>query len=416
MKVVQVQVRAVFSSARSFLFLTALMAITFITAVMANAQTYTIMHRFNGTDGEQPNFLLLGQDGVLYGTTFYGGDRNCDPPFGCGTVFKLDHSGLTTIHTYSGGSDGELPWGQLVQDSASNLYGTNNYTDRVWKLDSSGNQTIVYQFSLDQGTQAGPALVGGPGNALYGILLMKEGGGCGAVYKVNRNTGRITTLHSFIESDGCHPQSGLLRDPTGNLYGTTVFGGDLSCDQKSGCGVVYKLDTAGNLTVLHSFHGGSDGAYPTDVSVTMDSAGNLYGMTGVGGAGGGAGDCLGNGCGLVYKIDTEGNYSVVYSFSSKFSSDVATGGVLWSPNGYLYGVVGIDGADAEGMVFQIDSMGNFTDLHDFTAFSRDGFAPYAGLMRDGSGNLYGLTKFGGFHNCGQTYSSAGCGVIFKITF
>jgi len=154
------------------------------------------------------------------------------------------------LHTFGGPGDGGIPYGGLVRDSAGNLYGT---------------------------TQLG----GSTANC---------GNGCGVVFKVDK-TGNETILYSFTGgADGWQPTAGLLRDAAGNLYGTTMLGG-ANCG--NGCGVVFKLDTAGALTVLHNFTGGAAGGAPLG-DLVRDSAGNLYGTTS---ASGGCGQC-----GVVFKI------------------------------------------------------------------------------------------------------------------
>jgi uncharacterized repeat protein (TIGR03803 family) len=112
-------------------------------------------------------------------------------------------------------------------------------------------------------------------------------------------------LYSFTGgADGGSPYSGVIRDPAGNLYGTAAFGGT-ACG-KDGCGVVYKIDTAGNYTVLHTFTGGTDGSEPL-AGVILDSAGNLYGTADWGGT---------SGLGVVYKIDPAGQETILHSFGA----------------------------------------------------------------------------------------------------
>ena len=195
--------------------------------------------------------------------------------------------------------------------------------------------------------------------------------GCGAVFKID-SRGKKTTLHSFVGTDGQRPQGGIIRDAVGNIYGTTFLGGNLS--QCSGspwgsCGVVYKLAPNGKLTVLHNFtSSGNDGFNSVDGRLLMDSEGNLYGTTQLGGSHNGVCASLFlSGCGTVFKIDAGGTYSVLYRFTG-------TGG--------------------------------------------DGALPFAGLVVDPTGDLYGTTFFGGSYVgvCGQQqeFAASGCGTVFKI--
>jgi uncharacterized repeat protein (TIGR03803 family) len=168
----------------------------------------------------------------LYGTTNYGGDLTCNPPLGCGVIFKLDTTGVETVlHEFTGTPDGAFPVAALIQDAIGNFYGTTSTggtanLGTIFKLDTSGNETV---------------------------------------------------LHSFTGSDGSYPDASLILDFSGTLYGTAYNGG------AAGLGVVFKLDSAGTLTVLHTFAGTADGAHPY-ANLLLDGRGNLYGTTTLGGS------------------------------------------------------------------------------------------------------------------------------------
>jgi len=257
----------------------------------------TILHSFAGTpDGEDPRSVLV-RDGAgnLYGMTQYGGTNG-----GYGTVFKLDAKGkVTLLHSFSGTPDGEDPYAGLLRDRAGNLYGTTMFGGTgggfgtVFRLDANGKLTLLHSFA---GTPDGVnplagLLRDGAGN-LYGTTEYGgTNGGYGTVFKVNAK-GKLTLLHSFAGTpDGQNPYSRLIRDSTGNLYGTTFYGGT------SGYGSVFKLDPAGKLTILHSFNDSPDGAHPI-AGLILDKAGNLYGTT----SDGGDLNCGFSGCGTVFKV------------------------------------------------------------------------------------------------------------------
>ncbi len=322
----------------------------------------------NTSDGRNPTVGPLIRDGVgdLYGTTQNGGDLRCvafSNSVGCGTVFKLSAGGKETIvHSFTGGStDGSYPLAGLAADSAGNLYGT--------------------------------TYIGGIGCYAQG---------CGTVYKIIPS-GKESVLYSFTGGvDGSNPYGVVLVvDPAGNLYGTTAYGGDLTCGgHGAGCGVVFKIDPTGTETVLHAFTGSTDGAYPI-TGLVRDSQGNLYGTASTGG------NC--RECGLVFKIDPAGNETVLYNFTDEEVQPALTASsLLVDSAGNLYGATLYGGSISEGTVFEVSSQGKYTMLHsfDFT----DGAYPVAGLIRDNAGNLYGTTSGGGNDGC-----SSGCGVIFKIT-
>jgi uncharacterized repeat protein (TIGR03803 family) len=251
--------------------------------------------------------LVQDVNGNLYGTTYNGGTTHS------GSVFKIDKKGrYTTLHSFAG-TDGDQPhFENLILDGSGNLYGTTRYGGRatlgvVFKLNiKSRVETILYSFaSINDGFAPEAGVIrDGKGN-LYGTT---SGGGvpfcpaytlgCGTVFKVNK-AGKKTILYNFTGSDGAYPLGALVRDAAGNLYGTTELGGNLADCSSSygpGCGTVFKIDTTGKETVLYNFTGGTDGRYPT-ASLVLDSAGNLYGTTVLGGTG-----CNGGGCGVVFKI------------------------------------------------------------------------------------------------------------------
>ncbi len=215
-------------------------------------KTDKVLYNFaGGTDGANPNGgLIFDAAGNLYGTTAYGGSEgaNCqDWPGGCGTVFKLEPDGTETVlYRFAGGTDGTKPNAGLVMDAQGSLYGTTAY---------GGSQ---------------------------GTNCQQWPGGCGTVFKLAPD-GTKTTLYEFAGSpDGANPNGGLAMDAEGNLYGTTLSGGTFQCGYSSGCGTVFKLTPAGQETILHSFSGPPDGELP-EAGVVLDSQGNLYGTTVSGG-------------------------------------------------------------------------------------------------------------------------------------
>ena len=209
------------------------------------------------------------------------------------------------------------------------------------------------------------------------------------MYKLEPS-GQETVLYSFTGgADGSGP-SGVVRDAEGNLYGTTWQGGAAKA------GVVFRVDPAGNEAVLYTFTGHADGAFPLG-GVIRDSAGNLYGTTSGGGTAAHAG--------VVYKLDAAGNYTVLYSFTGGDDGDSPQSGVTRDSAGNLYGTTYRGGAAGAGVVYKLDTAGNETVLHSFTG-GADGSTPYAGVILDSAGNLYGTTFYGG------KYSG---GVVFKLT-
>jgi uncharacterized repeat protein (TIGR03803 family) len=196
-----------------------------------------------------------------------------------------------------------------------------------------------------------------------------------------------TVLYHFVTESGDYPQAGVVRDAAGNLYGTTFEGG------AGNQGSVYKFDTSRVLTVLHRFTGGSDGGFPY-AGVTLDKQGNLYGTASMGGDP----DCK---CGVVFKVDAPGTFSVLYSFKGGEDGSGPLAGVIHAKGG-LYGTTAGGGPGTHGVVFQLSLAGKETILHGFTG-DADGGAPNSGVVRDSKGNLYGTTNLGGSKNAGVVY-------------
>ena len=257
----------------------------------------TVLYSFAGTpDGENPRSVLVRDAaGNLYGTTQYGGTNG-----GFGTVFKLSVKGkLTLLHSFAGTPDGEDPYAGLLRDKAGNFYGTTQYGGTnggfgtVFKLNVKGKLTLLHSFAgTPDGVNPLAGLLRDAASNLYGTTQYGgTNGGYGTVFKLNAK-GKLTLLHSFGGlPDGQNPYARLIRDPAGNFYGTTFYGGS------SGYGTVFKLDTTGKFTILHSFNYSPDGAHPI-AGLILDKAGNLYGTT----SDGGDTSCGFSGCGTVFKI------------------------------------------------------------------------------------------------------------------
>jgi len=329
-------------------------------------------------DGFFPEGVLI-QDasGTLYGAAAMGGHGNCatNESIGCGLIFKLDKTGKKTdLHDFNG-EDGSVPNEDLVRDAAGNLYGT-----------------TVFGGTRGTGTCFDPAA-----------------GGCGVVFKLDTR-GNETVLHDFTgNADGAHPGAGLVLDTSGNLYGTTC-GGSCGAVSHDSFGEVFKIDAAGHLTVLHSFTSGQDGAAPS-ATLLRDAAGDLYGTTNWGGGGGG---------GTVFKIDTHGKETVLYSFTGGADGGAPYGRLIQDAAGNFYGTTS-SGGDLScnvlsppgcGVVFKLSMNGHETVLHRFTG-AKDGSFPTAGLVGVGKDTLYGTTNLGGNPNCSDQ-GLPGCGVVFKM--
>jgi uncharacterized repeat protein (TIGR03803 family) len=307
-------------------------------------------------------------------------------------VFKVDTTGNeSTLYTFTGGADGANP-NSLIADSSGNFYGAtvNGGTSDagvVFKLDASGNEKVLYTFTggADGANPYGGVVRDATGN-LYGVTGYGGGDDMGVVFKVDPN-GQETVLHSFTGgNDGAYPNP-VTIDSAGNLYGTTTDGGS------SGAGVVFKIDKSGHETVLYTFSGGNDGGF-SSAGVIRDSAGNLYGTTGGGGS---------SGAGVVFKVSKSGHETVLYPFSGGNDGASPLAALTCDSEGNLYGTTAFGGAEDGGVVFKVDQSGNETVLHTFTR-GRGGIEPdSSGVIFDASGNLYGTLAFGGTGGQGTVY-------------
>ena len=373
-------------------------------AETANAQTFHLLFQFkSGNDGSQPSASLIRDSkGNLYGTTYIDG------AYSYGTVFKVSPTGKETVlHSFTGtGGDGAFLVSPLVRDAAGNVYGTTVYggiyggncrgngCGIVFRVGPTGKETVLHQFTGTAGDGQNPwqGLVRDSAGNLYGTTYSGGAYGWGTVFKLD-TTGKENVLYSFgaTNVDGVYPYTGsLIRDSAGNLYGTTLS------DFVQGAGTVFKLDPSGTETILHTFSFGTEDGNSPFGSLVRDTAGNLYGITNLGGT---------FGYGTVFKLDASNSETVLYNFSGAGGDGADPGGGLIRDRaGNLYGTTTSGGGSYFGTVFKLDGGGSETILHSFSG--SDGNLPAMGLVRDSKGNLYGTTVYGGAH---------GGGVIFKIT-
>lgn len=390
----------------------------------ADAQTFNILYTFTGqADGGQPvGGVIRDSHGDLYGTTCCGGS------YGAGTVFMVDKSGNETVlYSFTGGADGDQPFASLIRDAKGNLYGTTYWggvstecnggtgCGVVFKLDTTGKETVLHAFTGAGGDGANPydGLVQDHKGTLYGTTvnggnLIACDGGCGVAFSVDMG-GNEKVLHSFAAgTDGANPFAGLVRDDEGNLYGTTAYGGSY------GDGTVFELEHSEEPEyswrerLLYTFTGGSDGGQPLLGYLLRDAKGNLYGTT----VRGGASSCAYL-CGTVFEVERSGRERALYGFLQGTDGANPYGGLVADAEGNLYGTTNQGGVGNHGTVFKLDSAGRETVLHTFTDTGGDGASPYNGPILDPRGNLYGTAADGGDSGC---YLDLGCGVVFRITF
>jgi uncharacterized repeat protein (TIGR03803 family) len=386
----------------------------------AAGQEERVLHNFSDKDGANPySSLIADAAGNLYGTTSDGGSLTCTS--GCGTVFELTPKvggGWTekTLHRFTeNGMDGVNPFAGLVFDASGNLYGTTGfggmYNEGVVfemspRVGGGWNEAVLYSFGAGtDGLVPETSLIFDTGGNLYGATSYGGVYGVGTVFEVTPTAGGTwteTVLHSFNDdgTDGTYPRAALTLDSSGNLYSTTNQGGS------NGYGTVFELaPMAGGTwseTILHSFNNnGTDGSYPY-AGLTFDSLGNLYGMTALGGT---------YDAGAVFEMmPSDGSWTeaVLHSFNNNGSDRYEPqAGPIFDPAGNLYGTTSYGGAFNDGTVFELipTGGGNWTEklLRSFNG--TDGSHSYGSLLIDASGDLYGTTLEGGAH---------GYGLVFEI--
>jgi len=316
----------------------------------------TTLYNFTWNNGDgaypYPGVIRDGADN-LYGTTNTGGNQSYCAGSGCGTVFKVDTTGAETVlYSFTGGSDGQYPFAGVIMDKAGNLYGT-TYSGgnvncqaplgcgTVFQLSPSQGgtytETVLHRFAggaKDGAVPSNGSLLRDSKGNLYGVTVFGGSGGtgcggnrtgCGTVFRLSKS-GMLKVLYSFVggTTDGCFPIGALAMSAKGDIYGTTPLCGS------SGDGIVWKLSKKRVETVLHSFCGGaSDGAVPW-AGVILGAKGNLYGDTQKGGG------CQGT-CGTVFKLSESGTLTLLHSFDGLDDGDSPTSPLIRDAAGNLYG-------------------------------------------------------------------------------
>jgi uncharacterized repeat protein (TIGR03803 family) len=389
----------------------------FASAITSPAQTFTTLLTFDGGNkGSGPGYgsLVQGLDGNLYGVTQAGG-RFIAGRCGCGTVFKVTPGGtLTILHTFNG-DDGQEPFAGLALATNGDFYGTTrlggptsgSYGDgNVFKVTPDGKFTALYDFTgYSTGIYPLGSLLQASDRSLYGTTSWGGSGRnyyVGTAFKVS-SAGTLTTLRSFGGPVGYNPEAALIEASDGNFYGTTPLGGAY-CVTASGCGTVYRMTPDGTMTPLHSFDG-TDGSSPSG-SLVQGADGSLYGTTFDGGT---------LGYGTVFKITTTGVLTTLHNFDGTDGA-LPSAGLVLATDGNFYGTTVEGGGGCGnygcGTLFQMSPEGVLTTLHHFDEV--EGYHPAAPMTQATNGSLYGTTELGGSNGVnGQCIH--GCGTVFSLS-
>lgn len=380
------------------------LSLTVFAVPSLHAQTYKekILYTFTGTSDGGMTYAGLISDakGNLYTTTPIGGKSTGCGGSSCGNVFRLTKGGQwTSLYSFEGPPDGAVPLAGLISDAQGNFYGTTSQggpsgAGTVFRVSPGGKEKRLYNFTGSaDGGQPCSVLLSIAGN-LYGVASQGGKFGFGTIFKVT-TTMKETVLYNFTavsypQAQG--PCAGLIPDAMGNLYGTTYFGGTV------GLGSVFKLTKAGKFTVLYSFRGSTDGAFPVG-ALLSDLKGNLYGTASEGG------DLScgnGSGCGAVLKLDKTGKETTLFSFTGSSTGAFPYSALISDAKGNLLGTTSRGGTAGFGTAFRLTKAGKETVLHNFLG-GNDGVTPYAGLISDAKGDLYGTTYQGGGDGAGTVF-------------
>ncbi len=396
----------------------------------AQAQSFSVIHNFNGTDGSQPlHGLSVDAAGNFYGTTEYGGILSCDSGGvpGCGVAYKLRNvnSGwvFSVLYDFPGFDGNFLPTnpGNITIAPNGSPYGTQLFSEggdsngALYNLippataDAAANAPWTYtpDHIFGSGNDGGnpSQVIFDPQGNIWGTTLAGGINGSGVVYEMTPSSGGWieTFIYNFAGgSDGSEPD-GVALDESGNLWGVTRDGGNQGCYQSAGCGTVYELTRSGSAwtkTILHVFEEDTDGGAPGPL--IRDSAGNLYGVTAVGTTNGGT----------IWELSPSNGgwvFNVLYNLPGDPNTYSYVFRLVMDASGALYGVNNYIGAHIMGSAFKIARSNGgwtYTDLHDFGSLSgeADGCYPYGPVALDATGNVYGTTA-----QCGE-----GGGVIYQI--
>jgi uncharacterized repeat protein (TIGR03803 family) len=367
-----------------------------------DGQDHSVLHTFGSPGGQSPLAALIeGSDGFLYGTAQSGGSLIVSG----GIVFRLRKNGADyeVLHIFGEtAGDGLEPISPLLERPADGmLYGTtfeggNNDRGTIFRMNKDGTAyEVLYHLLSNEGPFA-EGVIEGPNGLLFGSTQAGGAADLGTIFKFRIADRSYTVLHEFglTLTDGQIPVAGLLRGSDGVIYDTTLFGG---C---AGRGTLFKLNDNGTgYTVLLSFsENGGDGRNPR-AEVIQGSDGKLYGAAYFGGC---------ENVGAIFRMNNDGTgETVLYNFSaSGGDGQNPAGALLEASDGKLYGTTQGGGNDSAGTVFRIQTDGNgYMILRHFSHTDDKGRFPYGGLIEGSDGKLYGttLSTGGGDHDSGVVF-------------
>lgn len=369
--------------------------------ISKDGNTFTPLYDFGGSPGSaQPRGLLRETSGgadLFYGLTSGGGSDER------GSVFTITPAGVfTPFASFGPAPDGAHPVGALVKGPDGLFYGTTEsggpgQLGVVFSVDGGGTIAIVHDFNSDvaTGLMTTAGLLRAADGRLYGTTVNGGSHNIGTIFRVDTTAApQLVEKVTDLPSPGpAFPMNRLLRASDGNLYGTSVLGGDLNR------GAIYRVAN-GVVSIVHSFTF-TDGYQPSG-DLVEGSDGNLYGTTQYGGA---AASPFDFGGGTVFRMSLAGLFTSLHDFTGNANGIQPRAGVVEGPDGNFYGTTSQGGSGLVGTVYKMTPAGVVTTLHEFTG--PDGWSPQGGsLVMGHDGYFYGVAREGG--------STPTNGVAFKI--
>ncbi len=312
-----------------------------------------------------------------------------------GTNCSIMHAQtLTTLATFNG-SNGALPYAGLIVDPSGNLYGTTwnggaNLAGTIFEVDAATHSlSTLFSFDGSNGAEPYAGVVRDASGNLYGTTRIGGTYGYGTVFELSASTHSITTLHSFNDGDGAFPHAGLTADANGNLYGATPFGAE------NGQGALFEIAGSNHVfTNLISFAADGSNGQAAVASLILGSDGNFYGTTAGGGNRGGNG--------TLFRLDAVTHaLTTLASLGDTYGGD-PEGGLLADTHGNLFGTTRGGGTNGLGTIFEYSATAQTLSVL-ATFDGSNGGEPRDGLIADASGTLYGTTSVGGTNNAGTVF-------------
>jgi uncharacterized repeat protein (TIGR03803 family) len=339
----------------------------------------------DGNDGASPNGLLLASDGRFYGTAQHGGTNDS------GTVFTFTPGQPpATLYSFSGGNDGAAPFGRLLQSTSGAFYGTtvqggSNDNGSLFKITATGALTPLAAFTMTNGSMPYSGLFAANDGSFYGTTYKGGSSIYGTVFQVD-DSGLLVSRHSFTNgNEGGYPCAGVVQDSDGSFYGTTFKGG------ARGLGTLYKMLTHGLVIPLVAFNS-TNGSYPV-AGLTRGNDDCLYGAASYGG--------LSN-KGTLFKMNPSGNLTLLHSFSGGSEGAQPQADLTLGSDGNFYGTTVSGGSCNLGTVFRVSPDGAFATLIAFDGFN--GANPQTPLAEGTNGEFFGTTEYGGDADWGVIFS------------